>query len=61
MTTVIYGGTKHQVLEQLECDHDWDAPYIDLISRYIKCKKCFAIDRDCTESQYYQRLSETKE
>lgn len=54
----IYGGTKKRVEQQLMCQHDWHGPCIDSISRYYKCAKCFCIEYDCTEEEYYARMKE---
>lgn len=54
---ILYGGIKKQVEEQLKCNHDWHDPCIDSISRYFKCTKCFAMERDCTLEEYYERMN----
>lgn len=56
--TIFYGGIKEKVKQQLICQHDWHGPCVDRISRYFKCKICFAIDRDCAENEYYQKIAE---
>jgi len=43
---IIYGGTREQIEQQLECDHDWHGPCMDDKYRYMKCGKCFCVDRD---------------
>ena len=56
MSTIIYGGSKDRVKNQLECAHTWYGPCMDDISRYYKCIKCFCIDRDCHDMADYDRL-----
>jgi hypothetical protein len=55
---IVYGGTYIQVVKQFMCNHDWHGPCKDNISLYLKCKKCFCIERDCSEKEYYDRLNE---
>jgi len=47
---IIYGGTKKQIEQQLDCNHEWSDPCVDFKSRYVKCKKCFCIQRDMSEN-----------
>lgn len=54
--TIIYGGTKKQVKMQLKCSHVWEGPAIDAISRYLKCRICFCLDRDCSKEEYYEAI-----
>jgi hypothetical protein len=49
---VTYGGTKEEVEKQLVCEHHWHGPCIDWISRFNKCKICYAVERDMTEEQF---------
>jgi hypothetical protein len=58
MTTILYGGTKEDVIKQLGCQHDWHGPCIDDISRYFKCKGCKVIERDCTEGEFWKLAQE---
>jgi hypothetical protein len=55
--TIFYGGTKQAVLDQIICEHIWQGPCMDHISRYYKCTRCFCIDRDCTEKEYYDKIN----
>lgn len=55
---LLYEGTIKQVAIQLSCGHDWHGPCKDGISRYYKCQKCYCIDRDCTEEEYYERIKD---
>lgn len=61
MTTIFYGVTKAQVEKQLQCDHAWDGPFIDDLSRYYKCKSCLCVMRDCTEQAYREHEKDVKE
>jgi len=54
--TLLYGGTLEQVEKQLACDHDWHGPGIDELSRYNKCMKCFALERDMDQEKYYREI-----
>jgi len=54
---IFYGGTKRTVEIQLSCQHEWHVPCRDSISHYQKCEKCFCVDRDCTESEYYGKVT----
>lgn len=56
MSVIIYGGTKKQIERQFSCRHDWHGPCIDEMSRYFKCKKCFCLERDMTEAEYYREI-----
>lgn len=55
MSIIIYGGDKSIVEKQLYCHHDWHGPCIDDRKRYFKCKKCFALDVDCSSYEEYVR------
>lgn len=59
--TIIYGGGEETVRKQLACDHDWHGPCVDKISRYSKCRACFVLNRDCSESEYYSRLTDASQ
>lgn len=63
MAIILYGGTRETVLKQLACkEHDWHGPGIDRISRYNKCTKCFAIERDLsTEKDYFKAVADADE
>jgi len=51
--TLIFGTTPEQIAIQQNCkDHDWHGPCIDSVSRYFKCKSCFAIVRDMEPKDY---------
>jgi len=47
-----YGGTENEVRAQLTCDHDWQGPGIDSISRYYKCMFCYCLKRDMTDEEF---------
>lgn len=51
---IVYGGDRETVETQLICNHDWHGPCIDSIERYFKCKKCFAMEYNCTIEEYYE-------
>jgi len=53
---IIYGGTKKQIEKQLSCNHNWNGPCMDNISRYSKCTKCYCIMRDMSEKEYYETI-----
>lgn len=53
---MIYGGTKRQIEKQLTCDHKWHGPCMDNMSRYNKCLKCFCIERNMSEQEYYESI-----
>ena len=58
---IIYGGNKEIINKQLSCSHshNWTGPYIDKISRYWSCSKCYCHDRDIgTYEQYSQEINE---
>ena len=57
MSTIFYGGTKKTIEKQRCCAHKWHGPCIDEVSRYFKCAKCFVMDRDCTEAEYWELTS----
>jgi hypothetical protein len=60
MPIIIYGGARETVEKQLKCDHDWHGPNMDPISRYMKCLKCFCIERDLlNEAEYFKAASNT--
>jgi len=53
MAIIIYGGARETVVRQLECTHEWHGPCMDVVSRYLKCLKCFCLERDFqTEKQW---------
>lgn len=59
---IIYGGSKRQVEQQLECDHEWHGPCRDLVSRFNQCLKCKCFDYDVdSEAEYYALLKEAQE
>jgi len=46
---IIYGGTKEQIKKALACEHQWGEPCMDDRYRYVKCLKCYCVDRDTNE------------
>ena len=63
MTLIIYGGDRAIVENQLACEHhgEWSNVSIDFISRYNKCKKCFALLRDVKDWNEYLKLERLAE
>ena len=57
METLIYGMTPIEIKFQKMCEHEWMGHYIDSVSRYSKCKKCFAVVRDITPEEYEKILT----
>lgn len=53
MAFILYCGGPRQVQEQLSCRHTWHGPCIDEVSRFSKCTKCFAEERDLANFQDY--------
>jgi hypothetical protein len=57
MSILILCGTTKQIDKQIVCDHIWYGPCIDEISRYSKCTKCFCLERDMNEEDYYKAFT----
>lgn len=53
---IVYGGTNSQIEKQNQCIHDWSGPYMDNISRYYRCNKCFCLDYDIKNYEEYKNF-----
>ena len=59
-----YGGSATQIQKQIECPHEPEAlhgPCMDKISRFFKCKSCWAILRDMTEEAFLEAIGANTE
>lgn len=56
---IIYGGPKKAVLKQMDCDHDFQGPYVhSLYGRHYTCTKCNCYDCDLTEQEVKEKYGE---